>query len=190
MMPEGYDTRPLSASDAAGLAAAYDRNREHLAPWEPVRRPSFYTVQGHTAVIESRLDSIAAGLGMSWTIRQRDEIVGMISLNNLVRGTLQSVSVGYWLDAGHQGRGVMTEAVEFACDQARGVGLHRVEACTLVHNERSMRVLTRCGFEEYGLARDFLFIAGRWQDHRLFQRILHDRPLVQPTHPLRRPSAG
>lgn len=27
--------RPLEHSDAAALAAAYRRNREHLAPWEP-----------------------------------------------------------------------------------------------------------------------------------------------------------
>jgi ribosomal-protein-alanine N-acetyltransferase len=41
-----------------------------------------------------------------------------------------------------------------------------------VHNAASQQVLRRDGFEEFGLARDYLRIAGRWQDHRLFQRIL------------------
>jgi ribosomal-protein-alanine N-acetyltransferase len=41
-------------------------------------------------------------------------------------------------------------------------------------------VLRRAGFTEYGMAEKFLFIAGRWQDHILFQRILHDRPAGNP----------
>jgi ribosomal-protein-alanine N-acetyltransferase len=67
--------------------------------------------------------------------------------------------------------------VEFACAQAQGRGLHRVEAGTLLHNAASQRVLERCGFEYYGLAPKFLFIDGAWQDHKLYQRILHDNPL-------------
>jgi ribosomal-protein-alanine N-acetyltransferase len=35
-------------------------------------------------------------------------------------------------------------------------------------------VLTRTGFERIGVAPAYLNIAGRWQDHVLFQRILHD----------------
>lgn len=37
----GYEARPLSFIDAAAVADAYIRNREHLAPWEPARRPEF-----------------------------------------------------------------------------------------------------------------------------------------------------
>jgi ribosomal-protein-alanine N-acetyltransferase len=47
--------------------------------------------------------------------------------------------------------------------------LHRVEAGTLVHNAASQRVLERNGFVRYGLAPQYLRIAGRWQDHVLFQ---------------------
>jgi ribosomal-protein-alanine N-acetyltransferase len=52
-----------------------------------------------------------------------------------------------------------------------------VEAGTLLHNTGSQRVLERSGFELYGTAPRYLFIAGAWQDHRLYQRILHDKPL-------------
>jgi ribosomal-protein-alanine N-acetyltransferase len=47
--------------------------------------------------------------------------------------------------------------------------LHRVEAGTLVHDTASQRVLGRNGFVRYGLAPQYLHIAGRWQDHVLFQ---------------------
>ena len=40
----------------------------------------------------------------------------------------------------------------------------------------SQRVPLRSGCDQYGVAKDYLFIAGRWQDHHLYQRILHDRP--------------
>jgi ribosomal-protein-alanine N-acetyltransferase len=52
-----------------------------------------------------------------------------------------------------------------------GLRLHRAEAGTLVHNIGSQRVLERNGFARYGLAPKYLRIAGRWQDHVLFQRI-------------------
>ena len=34
-------------------------------------------------------------------------------------------------------------------------------------------VLTRAGFERIGFAPAYLKIAGKWQDHVMFQRILH-----------------
>jgi ribosomal-protein-alanine N-acetyltransferase len=50
--------------------------------------------------------------------------------------------------------------------------LHRLQAATLPHNAASRKVLQRSGFEEIGLAPAYLKIAGSWQDHVLYQRIL------------------
>lgn len=177
MIPEGYTIRELTPGDAPALAAAYRRNRDHLAPWDPRRDESFYTDQGQAASVTAQLKSARAGLLAAWVLTRDDEIVGRINLNNVVMGALCSGSLGYWVDADHLGRGLASGAVEFACAQAQGRGLHRVDAGTLVHNLASQRVLERCGFESYGLAPKFLFIAGRWQDHKLYQRILHDNPL-------------
>jgi ribosomal-protein-alanine N-acetyltransferase len=67
----------------------------------------------------------------------------------------------------------MTAAVGVAVNLARDdLRLHRIQAGTLPHNVASQTVLKRCGFIEFGLAPEYLRIAGRWQDHRLFQRIL------------------
>ena len=51
------------------------------------------------------------------------------------------------------------------------LGLHRLQADTLVHNAASQRVLARNGFTRIGLAPRYLRIAGRWQDHVLHQRL-------------------
>jgi [ribosomal protein S5]-alanine N-acetyltransferase len=92
-------------------------------------------------------------------------------------GVLRSASVGYWVDAAHLRRGLASGAVEFVAGAARDRGLHRRSAGTMLHNTASQRVLERSGFELYGVAPKYLFIDGAWQDHRLYQRILHDRPL-------------
>ncbi len=176
-----YGLRELGSSDAAGLAEAYTRNRDHLAPWEPLRPDAFFTAAGQEDAIARRLDDIAGGRGVSWVVVGRDGIVGCINLNNVVRSVFQSCSLGYWIAAEHTGRGVASMAVERACEHARGMGLHRVEAGTIVTNTASQRVLAKCGFTQFGTAPDYLFIAGRWQDHRLFQRLLHSEPPVLPS---------
>jgi ribosomal-protein-alanine N-acetyltransferase len=180
VLSDGYEIRPLTIDDAPALGAAFRRNRDHLARWDPVRPASFYTDEGQALDVENRLEVIARGLGASWVLTYGDEIVGRINLNNIIRGVLQSCSVGYWTDGEHLGRGLATAMVEHAAGAAAGIGLHRVEAGTLVDNVASQGVLRRAGFTEYGMAEKFLFIAGRWQDHILFQRILHDRPAGNP----------
>ena len=177
MIPEGYGVVELTADHAAALAAAYSRNREHLAPWDPRRDADFFTVEGQTAAVAGQLAAVRTGLLAAFVLERDGEIVGGVNHNNPVRGARRRAAVGYWVDAEHQGRGLATGAVQLACDEALRRGLHRVEAGTLLHNTASQRVLERCGFEPYGMAPKFLFIDGEWRDHRLFERILHDDPI-------------
>ena len=102
-------------------------------------------------------------------------------LTNIVRGVLQSGTrrllgrpraprAGAW----------RRPAVEHVVVEATRLGLHRLEAGTMVDNAASQAVLRRSGFREYGTAERFLFIRGEWRDHVLFQRILHDDPPGNP----------
>ena len=177
MLPDGYRIRGLHLSDAPALADAYRRNRAHLEPWEPVREESFFGAAGQLTAASALLGLAQQGLAVPWVLTCGDAVVGRVNLTNVVHGVMRSGTLGYWVDADHLGRGLASAAVEFACDQARQRGLHRVEAGTMLHNTASQRVLERCGFESYGMAPRLLFIAGAWRDHRLYQRILHDDPL-------------
>jgi ribosomal-protein-alanine N-acetyltransferase len=108
----------------------------------------------------------------SWLILDDGEPAGFVGLSNIVRGPLQSAILSYWVDQGHNRRGLATRAVAAVVDFAFGqLGLHRVEAGTLPDNFGSQRVLEKNGFERYGLARRFLLIAGEWRDHVLFERV-------------------
>jgi ribosomal-protein-alanine N-acetyltransferase len=95
-------------------------------------------------------------------------IVGHASLSNIVRGAFQAAHLGYALRKEHEGRGLMTEALGAILPYAfRRLRLHRVMANHMPSNRRSARVLKRLGFRREGLARDYLRIAGRWEDHVL-----------------------
>jgi ribosomal-protein-alanine N-acetyltransferase len=103
------------------------------------------------------------------------QVAGRVNLNDIVRGAFQSASVGYWLSAAANGRGLATAAVRDMIRVAFGeLGLHRVEAGTLLDNFRSQRVLERCGFARFGMAPSYLNIAGKWQDHALYQLLIDD----------------
>lgn len=178
-VPDGYRIRPLGQGDAERLAAAYDRNRTHLGPWDPVRSDDFYRAAVQQELLDRQLSLVAGGQLGAWVLEHRatDGIVGRINLNNVVRGVLASGSLGYWVDHEHLRRGLASALVEHACAGALAMDLHRVDASTRLENEASQRVLVRTGFERFGMAPRFLFIAGEWRDHYLYQRILHDRPL-------------
>ncbi|MGO1696060.1 MAG: GNAT family N-acetyltransferase [Arthrobacter sp.] len=71
---------------------------------------------------------------------------------------------------GTPGAGLATRAVaEARAHSFDGLGLHRLQAETLVHNHAYQRVLTRNGFTRHGRASGYLKIAGRWQDHLMYQ---------------------
>jgi ribosomal-protein-alanine N-acetyltransferase len=81
------------------------------------------------------------------------------------------------VDRDFTGMGIGSAAVKFAVDHARTeLGLHRLQAATLIHNRASRKILQRTGFQEIGVAPHYLKIAGSWQDHLLHQLILHEAP--------------
>ncbi|MCX4693076.1 GNAT family N-acetyltransferase [Streptomyces sp. NBC_01408] len=181
MIIDGVEMRGLALGDAAALAETFTRNRAAMAHVEPVRPAAFYTEQGQRQRIEGALADRDAGRLLPYVFVETatGAPVGAINLGSIVLGPLRSGGLGYWVDEAWHGKGLATAAVEEVCRIARDeVGLHRVEAGTLVDNLASQRVLAKAGFEPYGLAPRYLHINGAWRDHRLFQRLLHDRPPV------------
>lgn len=176
-LDETTTLRLVASDDGPGLASAYRRNRRHLAPWEPLRSTRFFEAGGQTDAIADVLVAFRAGTCLPLVLEREGALVGRITLGNVVHGVFDSADLGYWLDADLQGRGLMTRAVGEALRLARTeLRLHRVQAGTLLHNAGSQTVLERNGFERIGVARRYLRIAGEWQDHLLFQRLLEDVP--------------
>lgn len=163
--------RPILPGDAEPIAALRRAGRAYLAPWEPDRGEESYTAEGVLALIHASQERAADGTAFSYTITDDHRIVGGIALNSVIRGPyFRSCSFGYWVAQADAGRGIAGEAVRQAKAVAfEELGLFRVQAETLPHNTASQKVLARNGFEPIGLAPAYLKIAGKWQDHLLFQ---------------------
>lgn len=173
----GVRIRLLRRSDAAGMSEAYLRNRQHLAAWEPARNETFFAPSHQLGIIRAKLMQHSVGQEVPWVLVDHDDpafIVGAITLTGIVHGPFLSANLGYWVDSSLNRRGIGSAAVSFAMDHARTeLGLHRIQAATMLHNEPSRKILRRAGFQEIGVAPQYLKIAGRWQDHLLHQLILH-----------------
>ncbi len=169
-------TRPTQALQTAAFFA---RNREHFQRWDPPAAANFYSLEFWQGNLARAVDDFHADRAVRFDLIDllRDDglIVGRIGFSQVVRGAFQSCMLGYQIDASYEGRGLMTEGLSAAIDYMFRVrGLHRVQANHLAENERSARVLARVGFEREGMARDYLFINGRWRDHVLNARLNRD----------------
>jgi [ribosomal protein S5]-alanine N-acetyltransferase len=165
-------TRLVSLDDVPAVADLLRANRDFLAPWEPVRTEDYFTEEAQLALVEAGLAAYERGAAVPHVILDDGELVGRITLNDIVRGPFQSCHLGYWVARAVNGRGVATAAVATIARVAfEEIGLHRIQAATLPHNAASQRVLQRNGFARIGMAPEYLSIAGRWQDHILFQLI-------------------
>lgn len=166
-------TRSLALDDAADLATLLTQDRVALAPTSPVRDETWFTEAGQRARLLALQLERDLGTTVSLAITgAAGGLVGQVTLSEVVRGPLQACAVGYWVATRAQGRGLATAALREAVALAFGeLGLHRVQAGTLLDNHRSRAVLRRVGFEEIGVARSYLLIAGRWQDHLLHQLV-------------------
>ena len=167
--------RMLTERDVGVVLDAYLRNREHLAPWDPARSESFFTSVEQARILKNQIDELKAGSGVPFVIVTSDMIIGRITLTGIVRGPFQSANVGYWIDKEHVGQGLASAALENVIKHCiQDLGLHRLQASTLLHNLGSQKVLRKAGFEPIGIAKKYLKIAGIWQDHLIFQRILSE----------------
>jgi ribosomal-protein-alanine N-acetyltransferase len=173
--------RVVCDDDAEALAELLSRNRAFLAPWDPLRDEAYFTVEGQRRLLDQAVRRHQSGVDWPGMITVHDEPVGRVNLSNVIRGAFCSADLGYWVDQAHNGRGVATAAVAAVLRVAfADLGLHRVQAGTLLQNRGSQKVLRRNGFQPIGVAPRYLRIAGRWQDHLLFQR-LSDGPEPQRT---------
>ena len=167
--------RLLEVDDAAALAESYVRNREHLRPWEPERNEEFFTQRWQAENLAQVLAAHEHGLTYSYGLFRDKQLIGRFNIASIVRGAFQSGSLGYWVDHQFTGQALASRSVAaLRIEAAENFGLHRLEASTLVDNYASQKVLLKNGFSQFGMAPNYLKIAGSWQDHNLYQTILHD----------------
>jgi [ribosomal protein S5]-alanine N-acetyltransferase len=162
--------RPLVSSDFRAWSEVRRRNGDWLTVWEPRRQPHQADPTTDRSAFASRClqrdRDRANGTAYQFGLFVDREIAGEVNLNNVIRGAMQSATIGYWIDREHAGHGYVAEGVVVLFQHAfEQLGLHRVEICIVPRNLRSRRVMEKLNIREEGVAERYLEIAGVWEDH-------------------------
>lgn len=187
--------RHATVQDISAILQYFTRNKAHLAPVEPLKFPGFYTEPYWQELLRQRLLETQHDRSLKLFIflnssdsnsldsnSSEPALIGALNFSNFTRGVFQNCTVGYSLDEACQGQGYMSEALATGIDYVfNQLNFHRIEANYMPHNQRSGRLLKRLGFIPHGYARNYLYIAGQWQDHVLTHLLNPDITYAVPT---------
>ncbi|SES04105.1 ribosomal-protein-alanine N-acetyltransferase [Propionibacterium cyclohexanicum] len=182
--------RPMRWRDAAPLRALRERNRSWTGPWDATSPAGL----GSPAMSASRLVRLQRQNGreasqLSWLLAWDQEesgaagapaqapAIGQLSVAGISYGSARSGTIGYWIDKGFAGHGLMPIAVAMASDYCFQVlRLHRLEICLRPENRPSRRVAEKVGFAFEGTRPRYLHIDGDWRDHSVYVMTDETRP--------------
>lgn len=142
-----------------------------MPPGGPARSSSF------SRMVRDLRGLAREGRALPFVVLYDGEVVGQVTVSNIVWGSARWAQVGYWIDQQHAGRGITPTAVALAIDYAFDeLGLHRMEVAIRPENPASLRVAEKLGFARIGEAPRYLHINGAWRDHVLFALTAEDVP--------------
>jgi ribosomal-protein-alanine N-acetyltransferase len=171
--------RPITQKDRDVWRRVRQANVSWLGRWDATA-PSRSQAQPRSfaAMVRQMRNEARAGRQLPFVVEYGGQFVGQVTVSNIVRGSAQFASIGYWVDRSYAGRGIIPRAVAMAIDHCFGpVGLHRIEVAIRPENTSSLRVVEKLGINEVGFAPRFLHIDGDWRDHRIFAITREEVPM-------------
>jgi ribosomal-protein-alanine N-acetyltransferase len=164
------ECRLSSVGDAEALAGFYRENAEHLREWQPLRGRDCDSVESWRERLAVRDSEHSAGVAAHFVacLPAQQQVIATCSLTNIVLGPFQACNMGYAVSRSFEGQGHMKKLCRYAIGYAFDeLGLNRVMANYMPRNQRSAALLNSLGFTREGLARKYLQINGKWEDHVL-----------------------
>jgi len=160
---DSIELRQLAEHDVDELTLLIDENRNHLREWLPWLDHST-SVMDSARFIGRSLEQANDNNGLTLGILYDGKLAGIIGqhyIDTLNRRT----ELGYWLDAGHQGRGIVTRAVARLTDYAfREQDCNRVILQCATENKKSRAVAERLGFVKEGTLREAEWLYDHYVD--------------------------
>jgi len=163
--------RAPDTGDYRAWADLREESRRHLIAWEEDWAPDALGAASYKRRLKLFEREARQGRGMSLFVFHRDRqlLVGGLTLTNVRYGAARAATLGYWIGAPYTRRGYGAAAITaLAAHAVDTIGLNRIEAACQPDNVASEALLLRCGFAREGRARDYLRINGEWRDHDLY----------------------
>ncbi len=152
---------------AKELFAVVDANRAYLRKWMPwldINRSVADTRQ----FIKGTLEQYAANKSFQTAIIYRGKVVGTIGFHKFDWPN-RSTSIGYWLAADAQGKGIVTRACRYLVNYAfTELAMNRVEIRCATGNHKSRAIPERLGFTIEGTARQAEWLYDHFVDHVVY----------------------
>ncbi len=152
-------------------------SRDFLIPWEPKWGNGMAAKTSFKRRLTQAQLSWIKGNGYGFFIfnSTNNQLLGGITMANVRYGVVKSASIGYWIGAPYARQGYMAEAISMTLEFAFiKLNLHRIEAGCIIDNQPSRKLLLKSGFYEEGIAREYLCINGKWQDHMKYAILKSD----------------
>ena len=168
-MAERIFIRPSNLSDEETFLSAVEQSRSLHHPWvQPPNTPIAFR-----EYLAKREDPRGASFFV-W-VEKPAGLVGVVNLDEIVRGCFHSAYLGYYAFTPYAGRGLMQKGLSLVITHAfRKMSLHRLEANIQPGNAASKALVKKLGFRREGFSPRYLKINGRWRDHERWAMLYED----------------
>ncbi|MHB8580669.1 MAG: GNAT family N-acetyltransferase [Ignavibacteriaceae bacterium] len=135
-----------------------------------------WNVQSPNELIHHVWDTSAytpsSSLRFAIALRKTNELIGTAGFHTVMPQN-KSAELAYDLSPTMWGKGIATSICTSLVDWAHShIGLVRVQATVLYSNDRSAKVLNKCGFEREGLLRSYRLVRGRAADFWMYSHVI------------------
>jgi ribosomal-protein-serine acetyltransferase len=169
----GIELRQYEMSDAGMIFDLVSRNRDYLRPWLPWVDLT-HSVEDVRAFIARAQKQLDTNHGPHCGIWVDDVMTGNIGCHPFDWPN-RNCSIGYWIDAGGQRKGLVTRCCASLLDYLfDDVGLHRVEIRCGTGNTRSCAIPQRLGFTREGVCFQAEWVGDRWVDLVVWGMLEHN----------------
>jgi ribosomal-protein-serine acetyltransferase len=150
-----------------------ENNRAYLQEWLPWV-PHVQSINDCLHFIRQNILDQEDGTDLTAGIYYKGRLVGIIGFHGLLEPN-KNCSIGYWLDAGCQGHGIVTICAAALTRYAFDVHkMNRVEIMAGVNNSKSRAIPERIGFKFEGVMRGAQYLYGKYIDVAMYARLKDD----------------
>lgn len=143
---------------------------------------TFSEVDQARELVERQSKRFEHGEGIRWGIAQKSDNIIVGTCGYRFSANSQG-EIGYDLAFPYWRRGIMSEALTAMFDFGfETLKLHRIQALVMVNNVASAKLLSKLGFHEEGILREYAFFKGQYHDLRCFSLLSSDFDRFKARH--------